>query len=142
MFVTEITPVVQQQVTEVLVRYATAIDTRDWNLLRTCFTDDCDGDYGDIGHWRSAEELVSWMAGMHDPLGPSVHQLSNIALSPGAEGVISRAYIHGVIVLPDRTAAAHAYGWYDDELVEGPTGWKIAKRRFTSVFTEMHPAMA
>ena len=24
-----------------LIRYATAIDTKDWTLLRTCFTDDC-----------------------------------------------------------------------------------------------------
>lgn len=139
---TEITAGVRQAVTAVLVRYATAIDTRDWELLGTCFTADCDADYGDIGQWHGARELVTWMADMHDPLGPSMHQLSNIALAPGTHGITSRAYVHGVIVMPDRTAAAHAYGWYDDDLVEGPTGWQIARRRFTSVFTETHPAMS
>ena len=31
------------------MRYATGIDRRDWALLRSCFTDDCVADYGDIG---------------------------------------------------------------------------------------------
>jgi hypothetical protein len=31
---------VREDVTEVLVRYATGIDTRDWELFRSCFTDD------------------------------------------------------------------------------------------------------
>ena len=30
-----------------LVRYATGIDRRDWVLFRSCFTDDCEADYGD-----------------------------------------------------------------------------------------------
>ena len=41
-------------IAEVLVRYATGIDRRDWTLFRTCFTDDCDADYGDIGTLHSA----------------------------------------------------------------------------------------
>ena len=46
-------------VTDVLVRYASGIDGRDWPLLRTCFTDDCDADYGDIGHWRGGDEITA-----------------------------------------------------------------------------------
>ncbi len=38
---------VRQDIAEVLVRYATGIDRRDWALLRSCFTDDCEADYGD-----------------------------------------------------------------------------------------------
>ena len=33
-------------ITDVLVRYATGIDTRNWPLFRTCFTDDVQADYG------------------------------------------------------------------------------------------------
>ena len=35
----------EQDIAEVIVRYATGIDTRDWDLFRTCFTDDVQADY-------------------------------------------------------------------------------------------------
>ena len=42
----------RQDISEVLVRYATGIDRRDWPLFRTVFTDDCELDYGEIGTWH------------------------------------------------------------------------------------------
>jgi len=35
----------------------------------------------------------------------------------------------------------HAYGHYVDDFVESAGDWKIARRRFTTVTTELHPAM-
>ncbi len=46
---------VRLDVAEVLIRYATGIDRREWELFRSCFTDDCDIEYPDIGIWHSAE---------------------------------------------------------------------------------------
>ena len=37
--------------------------------------------------------------------------------------------------------AVHAYGHYVDDFVESAGYWKIARRRFTTVTTELHPAM-
>ena len=48
-------------VAEVLVRYATGIDRRDWTLFRSCFTADCDIDYGDIGVWHGADAITAYM---------------------------------------------------------------------------------
>jgi len=45
----------RQDIADILVRYATGIDRRDWALFRTCLTDDCDADYGDIGVWHGAD---------------------------------------------------------------------------------------
>ncbi len=134
-------PDVWNAVTEVLVRYATGIDSRNWTLLRSCFTDDCDADYGDIGHWRTADEITTWMAHTHDPLGPTLHRLTNVTMAVTPGGVDTRCYVHGIITLADRSAI-HAYGWYDDLVVSRPDGWKIAVRRFTSVTTESHPPFA
>ena len=39
-------------VSDVLVCYATAVDTRDWDLFRMIFTDDCHADYGEVGSVR------------------------------------------------------------------------------------------
>jgi 3-phenylpropionate/cinnamic acid dioxygenase small subunit len=139
--VREVDRAVRDDVTDVLVRYATGIDTRDWPLLRTCFTDDCDADYGDIGHWRGGDEIVRWMAQTHDPLGPTMHRITNVALGAHGGGVTARSYVHAVVMTPDGAAAIHAFGWYDDDLVTAADGWRIARRRFTSVTTEMHSPM-
>jgi 3-phenylpropionate/cinnamic acid dioxygenase small subunit len=130
----------EQAVTDLLVRYASGIDGRDWALLRSCFSDDCDADYGEIGHWHSGDEITAWMAQTHDPLGPTLHRISNVVVRQDGDTVRSRCAVHAVIVLPDRSAAIHSYGFYDDEFVadESP---KIARRRFTPVTTELHPAL-
>lgn len=54
---------VHAEISELLVRYATGIDRRDWGLLRSCFTDDVAADYGDVGVWHGVDELVG--AGAH-----------------------------------------------------------------------------
>ena len=53
----------------------------------------------------------------------------------------ARSYVHAVVTLPDGAAAVHAYGHYVDDLVESAGSWKIARRHFTTVTTELHPAM-
>lgn len=124
-----------------MIGYASGIDRRDWLAFRSCFTDECDVDYGDIEHWHGGDEITAWMARTHDPLGPTMHRITNVAIEPAVEGRVSaRCYVHAVITTAERTDAIHAYGWYDDELVEEPGGWRIAKRRFTPVATEIRPA--
>jgi 3-phenylpropionate/cinnamic acid dioxygenase small subunit len=128
-------------VTEVLVRYATGIDNRDWDLFRTCFTGTCDVDYGEIGHWRGVDELTEWMTQTHDQVGPTLHRISNVSVIRQAGGAKARSYVHAVVTMPDGSAAVHAFGWYADELVEAAGSWRIARRRFTTVATELHPSL-
>ena len=77
---------VQQDVAEVLVRYATGIDRRDWDLFRTCFTADVEADYGDIGTWHGVDEITDWMAATHEPCGHTLHRMTNVAVTPVADG--------------------------------------------------------
>ena len=51
----------KQDIAEVLVRYATGIDRRDWDLFRSCFTADCVAEYEDIGTWESADAITDFM---------------------------------------------------------------------------------
>ena len=131
----------RDEVTDLLIRYATAIDARDWDLLRTCFTEDCDADYGDIGHCHGNAEIAAWMASTHDPLGPTLHRITNVALTKEPGLVRARCHVHGIVVPPDRSAAVHAFGRYDDEVVATSDGVRVAKRRYTPVTTELHPPM-
>ena len=63
-----------------LLRYATGVDQRDWELFRTCFTDDCDADYGSIGHWHSGDEITEWMRVAHEPAGHTMHRITNVVV--------------------------------------------------------------
>lgn len=123
-------------VAAVIVRYGTGIDTRDWALFRTCFTDDFHGDYGAHGVWTSGDEITAAMERMHAPLGPTLHRMSNIVASATLAGAKVRTYVDAILSLNGAGGAFHqAIGYYDDELVKTSGGWKIKSRRFTAVRT-------
>jgi 3-phenylpropionate/cinnamic acid dioxygenase small subunit len=132
---------VRQDVADVLIRYATGIDSRDWGLFRSCFTEDCEADYGDIGVWHGAEEITAWMRDVHAACGPTLHRITNIVVTAGGDdGVVTaRSYVDGLVMFPDNQAGTRADGYYDDGLVATDRGWKIARRRFTTVLIQFFP---
>jgi 3-phenylpropionate/cinnamic acid dioxygenase small subunit len=130
----------RQDIADLFVRYANAIDQRDWDTLRACFTEDCDADYGAIGHWRSADEITEWMRVTHEPLGTTLHRITNQQVtSVGPVGATARAYIDALVMFPGGKTGTRATGFYDDELVRADDGWKVARRRFTTVLMLLVP---
>lgn len=123
----------RQDISDVSVRYAIAIDRRDWALFRTCFTEDCEVDYGEIGVWHDVDSISAFMEAMHAPAGPSVHRITNQYIEPKGDGATARSYVDAIVMGPDGRSGAHATGYYDDELVQTEQGWKIARLRFTMV---------
>ncbi|MGP0032741.1 MAG: nuclear transport factor 2 family protein [Acidimicrobiales bacterium] len=124
---------VSLDVADVLVRYATGIDRRDWTAFRRCFTEDCEADYGDIGIWHGADEITTWMREVHDPCGHTMHRITNQVVEPHVGGVTARSYVDVILLGPDNQTGVQSAGYYDDELVMTAGGWKIARRRFTMV---------
>ena len=41
----------REELVDLTIRYATAIDSRQYPLLTTVFTDDAELDYGEVGQW-------------------------------------------------------------------------------------------
>lgn len=130
-----------QAVAEVLVRYASGIDRRDWPLLRSCFADDCDADYGDIGRWHGAAEITDFMARTHEPCGYTLHRITNVSVARSGAGATSRSYVDAIVMSGDNHNGVHAVGFYDDELTETTAGWQITRRRFTPVLMEAVTAL-
>ena len=123
----------RQDISEVLIRYATGIDRRDWPLFRTVFTNDCELDYGEIGTWHGVDEVADFMAASHAQAGHTLHRISNIAVTVAGDTAEARAYVDAVIMAPDGQSGVNAVGFYDDDLVRTDVGWRIARRRFTAV---------
>lgn len=124
----------QAQISEVLVRYATGIDQRDWDLFRTCWTSDAVADYGEIGTFVGIDALTDFMFASHDAMGTTHHRLSNFAIDVGAEGdpdrATSRCYVHAILIATpgDPQSWIDAVGHYDDVLTRTVDGWRISHR--------------
>lgn len=123
----------KSDIAEVLVRYATGIDRRDWPLFRTVFTTDCVLDYGDIGTWHGIDAVTEFMDQAHAMAGHTLHRLTNHTITVDGDTATARTYVDGLIMAADNTSGVNAIGLYDDELVRTPSGWRIARRRFTPV---------
>lgn len=120
----------KEQIAEVLIRYATGIDSKDWPSLRSCWTDEIDVDYGDLGHFATAEALTDLMRQIHNGMGPTYHRMTNLVINVDGDRATARSYVHALLMaIPDDSASwVEALGHYDDELVRTPDGWRIARR--------------
>jgi len=122
-------------IADVIVRYATAIDRRDWELFRTCFTPDCGSDYGSIGGWNDIDGLTEFMTTAHAGMGHTMHRMTNNVVALDGDVASGRTYVHVILQL-DRNNPGSVYetfGFYDDSFVRSADGWRIAQRNFTTV---------
>lgn len=123
----------RQDISDLLVRYASGIDRRDWPLFRTVFTEDCELDYGEIGAWSGVDAVTDFMQRVHAPAGHTLHRLTNQAIELDGDSAAARTYVDALIMFADNQSGANGIGFYDDELVRTSDGWRIARRRFTAV---------
>ncbi|OAA27737.1 SnoaL-like domain-containing protein [Frankia sp. EI5c] len=117
---------------EVLIRYSTGIDRRDWPLFRTCWTPDAEADYGHLGHFSGADAITELMVAAHRDLGSTRHQLSNFVIEVDGDRATASTYVHAVLMLStsDPNAWIDVVGGYEDDLVRTPEGWRISRRAF------------
>jgi 3-phenylpropionate/cinnamic acid dioxygenase small subunit len=123
----------RQDISDLLVRYATGIDRRDWVLFRTVFTDDCELDYGEIGVWNGVDAVANFMEQTRALLGHTMHRMSNMTITVDGNQAVARTYLDGLMMAPDNKSGVNAIGFYDDEIVRTADGWRIARRRATIV---------
>ncbi|WP_380879764.1 polyketide cyclase [Sphingomonas sp. DBB INV C78] len=124
----------ERAIIAVLLRYATGIDSRDWPLFRTCFSDDFEADYGSFGKWRGPREITDYMRQAHAHLGPTLHRLTNFTVEDDSTHVRARSYVDALLMPLATGGPIHrGIGWYDDQMVRTSEGWKIARRQFTPV---------
>jgi 3-phenylpropionate/cinnamic acid dioxygenase small subunit len=128
---------------EVLVRYATGIDAKDWPLFRTCFTDDVRADYGDIGVWNGVDEITEYMTTTHARMPRTNHMMSNFSITVDGDHAKATSYVHVVLVLAEAPLMwIDGVGQYADELVRSDDDWRIRQRVYsTSRLIASDPAL-
>lgn len=123
----------KEEIREVLLRYATGIDRRDWPLFRTVFTDDCQLDYGEVGTWKGVDAITEFMQRAHAMAGHTMHRLTNQVIMIDGDTAQSRTYVDALIMVDEGNSGVNAAGFYDDDLVRTEDGWRVARRVFVQV---------
>ncbi|MEY4270154.1 MAG: hypothetical protein RLZZ58_1370 [Pseudomonadota bacterium] len=121
-------------ISALLVSYGCAIDRRDWEKLRACFSDDCECDYGTFGKWTGPAAIAQYMKQAHAEVGSTLHRITNIEIEMRGGQVHARSYVDALLMPVNAGGPVHrGIGYYDDQLIRTGAGWRIARRRFTSV---------
>lgn len=128
--------VLRAEIEDVVMRYATALDKRDWDLFRTVFADDADITYPGLGHFTSGASFTEFMRTVHQPAGPSTHRMSNVVVG-GTTPLSARTYANAYLQHKNDPAKFdHSVGYYDDTFVRTEGGLRIASRSTTMVVYE------
>jgi hypothetical protein len=113
-----------------LSRYTVACDTKDWDLLDSCFLPDAPVAY------ESLQAFPDGYAGLRRStirtlglLRSTQHLLGNLHVSLDGDRASAISYVQATHVGPDGRAWVTG-GRYDDELVRTESGWRIAARTF------------
>jgi 3-phenylpropionate/cinnamic acid dioxygenase small subunit len=118
------------EISDLLARYSTALDSRDWELLREVFVPDASCDYGSLGHPRSVEEIIALVRGTLDGLDATEHLIGNVVAAVDGDEATAEAY---VIAQHMRRGARGGDDYligarYSDRLARTPDGWRIKHR--------------
>jgi hypothetical protein len=130
-----------------VTRYSRALDTKDYALLKTCFTEQVDVTYdlSSVGvsqdrlTCKTRDEVVALAARVHKPLLGIMHRNSNQAFEIDGDRATGRVYVDVFQVrVEDRPApqTTHHNGWYDDIFARTPEGWRFTERHFKVVWSE------
>ncbi|HKV19245.1 MAG TPA: nuclear transport factor 2 family protein [Mycobacterium sp.] len=124
---------------ELTIRYATAIDTGQYSLLTTVFTDDAHVDYGVVGQWTGGAAVAAFMEAAHVFAAHTMHRMTNQAIDVDGDTATMRTYVDALILLEDGSGA-NPVGYYDDHAVRTRDGWRLVRRSYTSVRLAAVPA--
>lgn len=130
------------EITALLYRYARAVDTKDWELYRSVFTDDALVDYSSAGAVvGTRDEVIDWFAANFAVIPWSMHYVTNVEiLDRTADSATVRAMFFNPMQLPGMTAMSSCGGYYHHEVVRTPDGWRSRSLREENVWFDNAPA--
>ncbi|HZY59707.1 MAG TPA: nuclear transport factor 2 family protein [Candidatus Binataceae bacterium] len=130
-------------ISDVIYRYSTGVDGKDWALFRTCFADPLNADFTSTGVPAPRTfPLDTWIRVVQKTLSPyrvTQHFNSNVIIKVNGDEATAVVYLkarHFPLDDPDNKKIWDVGGYYTDRLVRTPEGWKIANVKFTQTWTE------
>lgn len=125
-------------ISDVLHSYARGLDTRDWALYRSVFTDEIEMHYGEFEGTISADEWVERWRPVFEGYDATQHISSNHTFDIRGDEATCVSYMRArhVVHTDDGDQQQTVGGYYTNELVRTPEGWKLRKVTLTGTWTD------
>jgi 3-phenylpropionate/cinnamic acid dioxygenase small subunit len=123
---------------DLIIRYATALDTQDWDLFRSCFRPDAHTVMDRVGEFATCEAVIARLAPRLKIFTALQHFVSNVVISGGGDAATARNYFvsHHVPTSGD----AYTYGGtFEFALVRDGDGWRISSHAIRIRWEAGHP---
>ena len=127
-------------IADVVNRYATGLDTRDWVLYRSVFTAEFDNYTSNSEtpeHLRADDWVERWRP-VFEGYDATQHLISNHVFSISGDEATCVSYLRARHVILNDGVADHYTigGYYTNRFVRTDEGWKLCVRRLTVTWTE------
>ena len=134
------------EIDDLLTRYASALDAKDWDLFSTCFTPDAFIDYTAAGGIKGTLPAVrKWLSEVLAGFPMTQHLVTNRAVRVDGDAATCRSCLFNPMGIPDGVSGLVVFfegGYYRDKLVRTADGWRIAERIEEPTYsTRLHRVM-
>ena len=125
------------QILDTVYCYATGIDTRDWALYRSIFSDEIEVDFssydGNPARRIRADDWVAGVKPLFEGLDATQHSMTNPRVAIDGERATCVMYMQAAHFLRNKQGDAEFTlgGYYTDQLVKTPAGWKLCAVKLT-----------
>lgn len=130
------------EIDDLLTRYATALDAKDWDTWASCFTPDAFIDYTAAGGVKGTlPQVRQWLTEVMAGFPMTQHLVTNRAVQIAGDTATCRSCLFNPMGVPDNGSLMVFFegGYYRDTLVRTADGWRIAKRVEEPTFsTRLH----
>lgn len=121
-------------------RYVRGLDTKDWDLFASCFTDDATAHYGDRLDFSGRDEIVGYM---RETLGPSmitVHQVHQpeLAIEGAGDEATGTWGLMDRVVMTEYRLLLDGASFYRDRYRRDSDGtWRISHTSYERLYEQM-----
>ena len=130
----------RMEIIDTMNRYATSVDTRDWDLFLTCYTDEIHVDMVSVGFDKpmtmSAKEFLEIIRRAVSPFQSTQHLISNHVIQIDGGKATCVCYVQAQHFRQDDTGAQAVLigGYYSNGLIRTAAGWRIREYKIVKTW--------
>ncbi len=116
------------EIGDLLTRYATSVDTKDWDLFRSVFTEDATIDYTSAGGEKgTVAEMAEWLSTTLPMFETTQHLIANQEVAIDGDTATVRAMFYNPMKFAGGDNMFWCGGYYNHSLVRTKEGWRSTR---------------